>query len=77
MSGELSTSSMPIAVTVYLPVHYPRLLATAEDARDLEVTWQEVVPGGAGNQAKASCLDLHRTGDELSAREGISRVYYA
>jgi hypothetical protein len=32
---------MPIAVAVYLPEHYGRLLATAEDASDLEPTWQE------------------------------------
>jgi phosphoglycolate phosphatase-like HAD superfamily hydrolase len=32
---------MPIAVAVYLPEHYARLLATAEDARDLEPNWQE------------------------------------
>ena len=32
---------MPIAVAVYLPEHYARLLATAEDASDLEPTWQE------------------------------------
>ncbi len=32
---------MPIAVAVYLPEHYARLLASAEDASDLEPTWQE------------------------------------
>jgi hypothetical protein len=32
---------MPIAVTVYRPEHNARLLATAEDASDLEPTWQE------------------------------------
>lgn len=32
---------MPIAVAVYLPEQYARLLATAEDASDLEPTWQE------------------------------------
>ncbi len=32
---------MKIAVAVYLPEHYARLLATAEDASDLEPTWQE------------------------------------
>ncbi len=31
---------MPIAVAVYLPEQYARLLATAEDASDLEPTWQ-------------------------------------
>ena len=41
MNGGLSTPSMPIAVAVYLPEQYPRLLATAEDAPDLEATWQE------------------------------------
>jgi len=30
-----------MAVAVYLPEQYPRLLATAEDAHDLEATWQE------------------------------------
>jgi hypothetical protein len=32
---------MPIAVAVYLPEQYAKLLATAEDASDLEPTWQE------------------------------------
>ena len=32
---------MPIAVAVYLPEQYPRLLATAEDASGLEATWEE------------------------------------
>ena len=32
---------MPIAVAVYLPEEYASLLATAEDASDLEPTWQE------------------------------------
>lgn len=32
---------MPIAVAVYLPEQYARLLATVEDASDLEPTWQE------------------------------------
>src|SRR5947208_11317239 len=41
MRRELSSSRMPIAVAVYLPEHYARLLATAEDASDLEPTWQE------------------------------------
>ena len=34
-------SLMPIAVAVYLPERYPRLLATAEDASGLEATWEE------------------------------------
>jgi len=32
MRRGLSSSRMPIAVAVYLPEHYARLLATAEDA---------------------------------------------
>ncbi len=41
MRSELNSLHMPIAVAVYLPEHYARLLATAEDASDLEPTWQE------------------------------------
>lgn len=41
MRRELNSSRMPIAVAVYLPEQYARLLATAEDASDLEPTWQE------------------------------------
>ena len=41
MRRELSSSRMPVAVAVYRPEHYARLLATAEDASDLEPTWQE------------------------------------
>ncbi len=41
MRRGLSTSRIPIAVAVYLPEQYARLLATAEDASDLEPTWQE------------------------------------
>jgi hypothetical protein len=41
MNRGLSTAHMPMAVAVYLPEQYPRLLATAEDASDLEATWQE------------------------------------
>lgn len=40
MRRGLSSSRMPIAVAVYLPEQYARLLATAEDASDLEPTWQ-------------------------------------
>ena len=32
---------MPLAVAVYRPEHYVRLLTTTEDASDLEPTWQE------------------------------------
>ena len=41
MRKGLGSSRMPIAVAVYLPEQYARLLATAEDASDLEPTWQE------------------------------------
>jgi hypothetical protein len=41
MRRELSSSRMPIAVAVYRPEQYARLLATAEDASDLEPTWHE------------------------------------
>lgn len=41
MRKELSTPSVAIAAAVYVPEHYARLLATAEDATDLETTWQE------------------------------------
>ncbi len=52
MSRGLSTSRMPMAVAVYLPEHYPRLFATAEDASDLEATWQET-------KQKMATLDKH------------------
>lgn len=41
MSRELSAPFRPVAVAVYLPEQYPRLLATADDAHALEATWQE------------------------------------
>ncbi|HTK07315.1 MAG TPA: hypothetical protein VL485_09105 [Ktedonobacteraceae bacterium] len=41
MRKELSDPSLAIAVAVYVPEQYARLLATAEDASDLETTWQE------------------------------------
>lgn len=41
MRRGLSTSHMLIAAAFYLPEQYIRLLATAEDASDLEPTWQE------------------------------------
>jgi hypothetical protein len=41
MRRGLSTSRIPIAVAVYLPEQYARLLATAEDASNLEPSWQE------------------------------------
>lgn len=59
MSGELSTPSMPIAVAVYLPEQYPRLLATAEDARDLEATWQEWYQVLQETRQKLTSLGVH------------------
>jgi hypothetical protein len=59
MSRELSTSHMPIAVAVYLPEHYPRLLATAEDASDLEATWQEWHQILQETKQKMAALDMH------------------
>ena len=41
MRRGLNSSRMSLAVAVYLPEQYARLLATAEDASDLEPTWQE------------------------------------
>ncbi len=41
MRRELKSPRMPIAVAVYLPEQYAKLLAIAEDASDLEPTWQE------------------------------------
>lgn len=41
MSRRLNGPGMPVAVAVYLPEQYPRLLAIADDASDLEATWKE------------------------------------
>ena len=41
MRRGLNSSRISLAVAVYLPEQYARLLATAEDASDLEPTWQE------------------------------------
>lgn len=41
MRKDLSAPSLAIAVAIYVPEQYARLLATAEDASDLETTWQE------------------------------------
>ena len=59
MSKGLSTSHMPIAVAVYLPEQYPRLLATAEDARDLEATWQEWHQVLQETKQKMAALGMH------------------
>ena len=59
MSRGLSTSRMPMAIAVYLPEHYPRLLATAEDASDLEATWQEWHQGLQETRQKMATLDMH------------------
>ena len=59
MSGELSTPSLPIAVAIYLPEQYPRLLATAEDASDLEATWQEWYQVLQETRQKMAILGMH------------------
>jgi hypothetical protein len=41
MSKNSRSSRLAIAVAVYRPEQYARLLATADDASDLEPTWQE------------------------------------
>ena len=59
MSKGLSTSHMPIAVAVYLPEQYPRLLATAEDASNLEATWQEWHQVLQETKQKMAALGMH------------------
>jgi hypothetical protein len=59
MSRGLSTSRMPMAVAVYLPEQYHRLLATAEDAGDLEVTWQEWHQILQETRQKMTALGMH------------------
>ncbi len=59
MRRGLSTSHMPMAVAVYVPEQYPRLLATAEDASDLEPTWQEWHQVLQETRQKMAALDLH------------------
>src|SRR6266568_50613 len=59
MSRGLSSAHMPIAVAVYLPEQYPRLLATAEDASDLEATWQEWHQVLQETKQKMAALGMH------------------
>ena len=59
MNRRLSTSHMPMAVAVYLPEQYPRLLATAEDASDLEATWQEWHQVLQETRQKMAALGMH------------------
>ncbi len=59
MNRGLSTTHMPMAVAVYLPEQYPRLLATAEDARDLEATWQEWHQVLQETKQKMAALGMH------------------
>ena len=59
MNRRLSTSHMPMAVAVYLPEQYPRLLATAEDASDLEATWQEWHQVLQETKQKMAALGMH------------------
>src|SRR5437763_9475995 len=59
MSRELNTAHMPMAVAVYLPEQYPRLLATAEDASNLEATWQEWHQVLQETKQKMAALGMH------------------
>ena len=59
MNRRLSTPRMPLAVAVYLPEQYPRLLATAEDASDLEATWQEWHQVMQETRQKMAALGMH------------------
>ncbi len=59
MSRGMSTAHMPMAVAVYLPEHYPRLLATAEEASDLEATWQEWHQVLQETRQKKAALGMH------------------
>jgi hypothetical protein len=59
MNRGLSTAHMPMAVAVYLPEQYPRLVATAEDGRDLEATWQEWHQVLQETRQKMAALDMH------------------
>jgi hypothetical protein len=59
MNKRLSTARMPIAVAVYLPEQYPRLLATAEYASDLEATWQEWHEVLQETRQKMAALGIH------------------
>ncbi len=59
MSRGLSTPHMPIAVAVYVPEQYAKLLATAVDASDLEATWQEWHQVLQETRQKMAALDMH------------------
>ena len=59
MRRGLSTSRMLIAAAFYLPEQYARLLATAEDASDLEPTWQEWHTVFQETRQKMAALGMH------------------
>ena len=59
MNRGLGNVPMPMAVAVYLPEQYPRLLATAADASDLEATWQEWHEVLQETKQKMAGLGLH------------------
>jgi len=44
---------------MYLPEQYPRLLATAEDAKDLEATWEEWHQVLQETRQKMAALGMH------------------
>ena len=59
MRRKLNPSHMPIAVAIYLPEQYSRLLATADDTRDLEATWQEWHEILEDTRQKMAALGMH------------------
>jgi len=59
MTKAPNTTHMPIAVAIYLPEQYPRLLATAEDASDLEATWEEWHQILQETKQKMAVLGMH------------------
>jgi hypothetical protein len=59
MNRGLSSAHMPMAVAVYLEEQYPRLLAIAEDASDLEATWEEWHQVLQETRQKMATLGMH------------------
>ncbi|EFH89973.1 hypothetical protein [Ktedonobacter racemifer] len=79
MRKDLSAPSLAIAVAVYVPEQYARFLATAEDASDLETTWQEWYQVLQDTKQKMAALGMYPIDvtvdvDELEAycqRQGL------
>jgi hypothetical protein len=61
MRKELSTPSVAIAAAFYVPEQYAKLLATAEDASDLEATWQEWYQVLQDTRQKMAALGMYLT----------------